>query len=85
MADFTIINSADAPHRPTTPAALRRRMAEYDGYVTRVKKGEAGKLVPGRNESARGLALRITRAGKRNGRMVSAWVADDGAVYFSVQ
>jgi hypothetical protein len=58
-------------------------MREYETYVTSVKSGQVGKLAPGRNESPRGLALRVSRAGKRIGKSVDTWVAD-GSVYFKV-
>ena len=58
-------------------------MAEYESFVNGVKKGQVGKLSPSAGETARGVALRITRAGTRIGRSVDAWVAD-GVVYFKL-
>ena len=82
MAAFTVIDEAKAPKRAaTTPASLHRRMQEYEGYVTALKKGQAGKLVPGEGESLRSLVLRISRAGKRAGKPVESWTTAD-AVYF---
>ena len=82
MAEFTLIDEAKAPKRPTTPPSMKRRMQEYEGYVTGLKKGQAGKLVPSDGESLRSLALRVSRAAKRAGKPVTAWVGDD-AVYFT--
>ena len=60
---------------------MKARMAEYEGFVTSVKRSEAGKLIPDEGESARGVALRVSLAGKRVGKAVAAWVVD-GVVYF---
>jgi hypothetical protein len=56
-------------------------MAEYEGYVASLKKGQAGKLVADGDESLRAIMLRVTRAGNRVSKPVEAW-AVDGAVYF---
>jgi hypothetical protein len=58
-------------------------MAEYESFVNGVKKGQVGKLSPSTGETARGVALRISRAGKRTGRSVDTWVVD-GVVYFKL-
>ena len=58
-------------------------MREYEGYMKDVKRGDVGKLTPGANESARGLALRVSRAAKRVGKSADTWVVD-GALYFRV-
>ena len=58
-------------------------MVEYESFVNGVKKGQVGKLSPSADETPRGVALRISRAGKRIGRSVDAWVAD-GVVYFKL-
>jgi hypothetical protein len=58
-------------------------MREYEQYVTSVKGGQVGKLAPAKNESSRGVALRVSRAGKRIGKSVDTWVVD-GVVYFRV-
>jgi hypothetical protein len=58
-------------------------MREYEQYVGAVKGGQVGKLAPAKNESPRGLALRVSRAGKRIGKSVDTWVVD-GSVYFRV-
>jgi hypothetical protein len=83
MAEFSVIEAARAPHPTTTPNSARRRMAEYDRHVLSLKSGQAGKLTPGAGETARGIALRVFRAGKRLGKVVDAWVVD-GIVYFKV-
>ncbi len=57
-------------------------MAEYERYAGGVKAGQVGKLSPTGGESTRSVAVRISRAGKRIGRPIEAWVAD-GAVYFA--
>jgi hypothetical protein len=62
---------------------LAARMREYEKYVESVKSGQVGKLAPSRGESARGVALRVSRAGKRAGKSVNTWVVD-GTVYFSI-
>jgi hypothetical protein len=58
-------------------------MAQYEGFLAGVKKGQVGTLTPEANETVRGVALRISRAGKRVGTAVDAW-AVDGVVYFKV-
>lgn len=83
MATFTVIDAASAPKPNRQAGALAARMAEYDGYVAGVKKGQVGKLQPAANESPRGLALRVSRAGKRLGKPVDTWVVD-GVLYFRV-
>ena len=60
---------------------MKGRMGEYEGFLTAVKKGHVGKLAPSPGETARGLVLRIKRAGTRVGKDLDAWVAD-GVVYF---
>lgn len=56
-------------------------MKEYETFIVGVRKGQVGRLTPGDGETARGIALRVSRAGKRAGKMIETWVAD-GAVYF---
>jgi hypothetical protein len=58
-------------------------MREYEQYVTSVKSGQVGRLAPGKGESPRGLALRVSRAGKRIGKAVDTWVNENN-VYFRV-
>ena len=83
MAKFTKINADKAPQPAKQTGRLVARMREYEGYVKDVKRGDVGKLTPGANESARGLALRISRAAKRAGKSADTWVVD-GALYFRV-
>ena len=84
MANFSVVDAAKAPKPPAGPGRLTKRMQEYEGYVLGVKKGQVGKVTPGEGETARGEALRISRAAKRAGRTVNTWVVD-GVVYFSVE
>jgi hypothetical protein len=84
MAEFSVIDVARAPRPRTTPNSLVRRMVEYDGYVLSVKKGQVGKLTPGSGETARGVAYRVFRSGKRLGKAIDAWMLDD-VVYFKVE
>jgi len=81
MAAFTVIDATQAPRRLRQSGRLAERMAEYEGFVNGVKKGQVGKLSPSAEESPRAVAVRVSRAGKRLGRSVDVWVVD-GAVYF---
>ena len=83
MATFTTLKADKAPQPTKQTGRLVARMREYEEYVTSVKRGEVGKLTPGPKESARGLALRISRAAKRLGKEADTWVAD-GTLYFRV-
>ena len=83
MATFTVIDAAQAPQPVRQSGRLRARMVEYESFVGVVKKGHVGKLSPSTGETVRGVALRISRAGKRLGRSVDVWV-EDGAVFFKV-
>ncbi len=83
MAEFTVVKESDAPRPTRQSGRLAVRMREYEGYVGAVGAGKVGKLAPGRAETARGVALRVSRAGKRVGKNVNTWVADN-AVFFSV-
>ncbi len=84
MAEFAVVKASQAPRRPTIPARLRARMAEYEVYVVSVKKGQAGKLVPDDDETSRAVAVRVTRAARRRAKPMDVWTAD-GAVYFRPQ
>lgn len=84
MAEFTIMSQKEAPQRPHKTGPLKQRMAEYEGYIKQLGARTAGCLTPGERETARGLALRVTRAGTRLGKDVTAWVAD-GNVYFTAK
>lgn len=83
MAEFTVVKEADAPRPARQTGRLAARMREYEKYIESVKSGQVGKLAPSRGESARGVALRVSRAGKRVGKSVNTWVVD-GTVYFSI-
>jgi hypothetical protein len=83
MPDFSVVDEAAAPAAPRTRPALVRRMREYEGYVTAVKPGRVGRLNPGAGETAKGLAIRISRAGRRIGKRVHTWISGD-VVYFRV-
>ena len=82
MAEFTTIDIDKAP-RPAQSRnpRLAERMIEFDSYIMQVKGKNVGRLTPSAGESPRGVALRVSRAAKRNGRSVQVWVADD-IVYF---
>jgi hypothetical protein len=83
LAEFSVLKESEAPRPARTPSALRTRMAEYERYVRSVKRNQAGRITPGPGESARGIALRVSRAGSRIDRPVKVWVVDE-VVYFSV-
>ena len=83
MAEFSLVKEADAPRPARQTGRLAARMREYEKYVDSVTSGKVGKLTPSKGESPRGVALRVSRAGKRSGKSVNTWVVD-GMVYFSV-
>ena len=83
MAEFSVVKEADAPRPARQTGRLALRMREYEKYIDQVKSGQVGKLSPSRGESPRGVALRVSRAGKRIGKAVNTWVVD-GIVYFSL-
>ena len=83
MATFTVIDAAQAPRPLKQSGRLVKRMAEYEGYLNSMKPGKVGKLSPASGETPRGVANRVSRAGKRLGRSVNVWAAD-GVVYFKV-
>ena len=83
MASFRVINERDAPKPAKGGGRLNQRMAEYERYVAQVGTGRVGEMTPEEDESARGVSLRISRAGKRSGKDVRTWVAN-GNVYFKV-
>ena len=83
MAEFSVVSEKEAPRPTRQTGRLAARMREYEGYVTSVKSGQVGKLAAGKGESPRGLALRVSRAGKRIGKNIDTWVVD-GSVYFKV-
>lgn len=83
MAEFTVIKESDAPRPSRQSGRLASRMREYEKYVDGVQSGKVGKLTPSRGETPRGIALRISRAGKRMNKSINTWVVDD-VVYFQV-
>ena len=83
MAEFTVIKEADAPRPTRQTGRLATRMREYEKFVDAVGTGKVGKLMPSRGETARGVALRISRAAKRMGKATDTWVVD-GTVYFKI-
>lgn len=83
MVEFSVLRKGQAPRPARQSGRLGARMREYETYVTSLKGDEEGKLVPSGGETARGVALRISRAGKRMGKSIDTWVVD-GVVYFKV-
>lgn len=83
MAEFTVIKESEAPHPARQTGRLAARMREYEKYVEGVSGGKVGKLVPGRGETPRGVALRVSRAAKRLHKSISTWVAEE-TVYFKI-
>lgn len=81
MATFTVLDASKAPKAPAKRSPLAARMAEYERYAAGLKSGQVGKLVPSGGETSRSVAVRISRAGKRIGRGIEAWVSE-GTVYF---
>jgi len=84
MAKFSVVKRADIPASPKTAGRISSRMREYEKYIDGLKANEGGKLVPDEGETARGLALRISRAAKRQGKEVDTRVVG-GAVYFTIE
>ncbi|MFN0147289.1 MAG: hypothetical protein ACKVT1_12325 [Dehalococcoidia bacterium] len=83
MAEFSLVKESDAPRPARQTGRLAARMREYEKYVDSVTNGKVGKLTPSKGESPRGVALRVSRAGKRSGKTINTWVVD-GLVYFAV-
>ena len=83
MAKFTRVKSSVAPGPMRSTGKLTARMRQYEDYVSAVKSGEVGQLIPDEGETTRGLALRVSRAAKRVGKTADTWVRD-GSVYFVV-
>ncbi len=83
MAKFTKIALKDAPSPTRQSGRLNVRMKEYEDHVRSLKSGEAGKMTPDGGETARGVALRISRAAKRASVTIQTWIVD-GVVYFRV-
>ena len=83
MAQFTKMKESAVPRPPRETGRLAVRMRQYEDYVSSLKAGEAGKLLPDSGETSRGIALRVSRAAKRLGKSADTWVVE-GAVYFRV-
>jgi hypothetical protein len=83
VAEFAVVKESDAPRPVRQTGRLAARMREYEKYIEQVGNGKAGKLTPSKGESARGIALRVSRAAKRINRSANTWVAD-GSVYFTI-
>ena len=81
MAKFTKIPRKDAPSPARQSGRLNVRMKEYEDHVRSLKSGEAGRFIPETGETARGIALRVSRAAKRVDMVVHTWIAE-GNVYF---
>lgn len=84
MATFSVIDEKAAPKPLKQSGRLAMRMREYEGYVKDVPPGKVGKLTPGRDESPRGIALRIGRAARRVDKVAETWIVG-GDVYFKVR
>ena len=83
MAKFQKIAKEEAPIPLKASGRLRARMKLYEEHVASVGAGEVGKLVPDKDESARGLALRTARAARRVGKPIKTWI-HKGTVYFEL-
>lgn len=82
MAKFSKIKAEEAPQPSPRSGKLAVRMRQFDEYVQQLEPGQVGKLVPEQNETARGLALRVSRAAKRMQRPVMTWIVKD-TLYFA--
>ncbi len=83
MAEFTVIREADAPMPRRQTGRLAARMREYEEYARSVTSGGVGRLQPSRGETARSIALRISRASRRINRAANTWIIDN-TVYFKL-
>jgi hypothetical protein len=81
MAKFQKIPKSQAPVPVRQTGRLAARMRLYEEHVASIGAGEVGKLIPDRDETARGIALRIGRAARRVNRPVKTWI-DKSVVYF---
>jgi hypothetical protein len=81
MAKFQKIPKSQAPVPTRSAGRLTARMRLYEEHVQSIGAGEVGKLTPDKDETARGLALRIGRAARRVNKPVKAWI-DRNVVYF---
>jgi hypothetical protein len=83
MAEFTTVSEADAPRPRRQGGRLANRMREYEDYVKGVRPGRVGKLTPSQGETARAIALRVSRAARRINKSADTWIVDN-TVYFKV-
>ncbi len=83
MPTFEVLSAKEAPERPRRPGASAQRQREYEGYVNGLGRGRVGRLAPGRDETPRAVAVRVSRAARRVGKEVETWVVD-GIVYFKL-
>lgn len=83
MAIFERVPESKAPPPPRSslPAALQARMREFDSFLADLAPGEVGRLEPERDETTRGVSMRLSRASKRTNQPIEVWAAD-GIVYF---
>ena len=86
MATFERIPAGKAPPRPasTKPSGLQARMRVFERYAAEVGDGEVGVLEPEHSETTRGLAMRMSRAAGRLGRILESWPFE-GKLYFKVE
>jgi len=81
MPTFEILQASDVPQ--ATPTGKRAEILnEYQGYIQRVGRGDAGKLTPVEGETTQALRRRLGAAAKqagtdlivkRNGQDVYFW------------
>lgn len=83
MAKFSVVKRSEIPAATKQSGRLAARMREYDRYIENLKPDEGGKLTPTEGETARGVALRISRAAKRKGRSAETRIIDN-AVFFTI-
>lgn len=83
MAKFSVVKRNEIPAATKQSGRLAARMREYDRYIDNLKTDEGGKLTPTEGETARGIALRISRAAKRKGRNADTRIVDN-VVYFTI-
>ncbi len=84
LVDFTVIDASRAPRPGGPKSRFADQMATFDSYVASLKKGQVGRLLPEEGETARGLAMRVRRAGARLNKPLETWILD-GASYFKLR
>jgi hypothetical protein len=75
---YTLIDSEDAPFRPSGP--LTKRTAMVHSMIAGLVPGKAAKVELETGETARGAKASITRAAKTLNKNVTVWDSD-GVVY----